>query len=388
METVDKPYFEADYEQVVLCRKFMRDVENIEKRSVYNPFTCRVIKKGSSTYVSVYHQVKRYLEKLDDEEFHSPIKNVELIVSKVEGERCMESDSHLDKSFVCHISNSFMDKVKSNLKKYISQKLQDEKSLKTNSYYSWRYDYLKPCADENYEHMKTKWIHSNPELYSFIDHYKPEVFKNDYLMKHLITYDEPATYFINYIQNCCNIYINKVYEYGVPKPNVEKRYPCGIIMLWIYKDFINEAIKYMKKNCKKFAEYLESKPPTEVRLSVAAIKSIAFAWVLLHTVPEKLENVKTKYDEYFTKLVREMFQWCDRERIYAKVYFRQLFLNFMANRIKPFRYIDINYKIFSNYDELIQYISNPIPVGDDTDQDSDDDTDQDNVTNDNGKEEV
>jgi hypothetical protein len=380
METANKPYFEADYEQVVLCRKFMRDVENIDKRSVYNPFTCRVIKKGSSTYVLVYNQVKSYLEKLDDEEFHSPIKNVELVVTKVEGVKCMELDHHLEKSLVCNISDSFMDKVKLNLKKYISQKVQDEKSLKTNSFYSWRYDYFNNCADENYEILVNKWIQSNPELYSFIDYYKPEVLNNSYLMKHLITYDEPAKYFINYIQNCCNIFIHKIYEYGISTPKVEKRYPCGIIMLWIYKDFINESIKFLKKNCKKLSEYLESKPKTEVRLSVSAIKSIVFAWFLLHTGPDKLENVKTKYDEHFNKLLREMFLWSDRERIYAKTYYRHLFLNFMANRVKPFRYIDINYKVFSEFDQLIQFISNPIPV--------DDDTDQENDIEDNGKEEV
>jgi hypothetical protein len=388
METQDKPYFEADHDQVVLCKKFLRDIENIDKRTVYNPFTCRVIKKGSSTYVSVYHQVKSYLEKIDDEEYHSPIKNIELFVDRISALKCEHPDINLEKTNQCRVSETFMENVKVNLKKLVSQKLKDEKSLKTNSYHNWRYDSSNLlCTDINYEKLVSNWVHNHPEIYSFIDHYKPDVLKNKYLMKHLITYDEPATYFINYIQNCCDVYLNKMYEYGFSKPSIEKRYPCAIIMFWIYSDFIVESRKFLKKNTKKFSEYIASKPANEVRLSKTQMTSIALAWFLFRTKPDQLEPIKTNYEQYFNTIFTEMLNWFNSERIYSKVYFRHLFLNFMSNRVKPYRYIDIKYDVFSEFDKIVQFISNPIPI-DESESEEEDDEDSIVIGRDNGKEEV
>ena len=89
----------------------------------------------------------------------------------------------------------------------------------------------------------------------------------------------------------------------------------------------------------------------------------------------------------FNTIFTEMLNWFNSERIYSKVYFRHLFLNFMSNRVKPYRYIDIKYDVFSEFDKIVQFISNPIPI-DESEEEEEDDEDSIVIGRDNGKEEV
>ena len=74
---------EKDYELVLRCKRFMDYYDNPSVGYLYNPFTQRKVKRGSSKWSTLHTQVKKYLEDLVEEEFHSPLKIEELFVDAV-----------------------------------------------------------------------------------------------------------------------------------------------------------------------------------------------------------------------------------------------------------------------------------------------------------------
>jgi len=370
--TIARPednYIEADYRTVELCRSFMKDYEQ-DKILYYNPFSGRRIKKGTSTFSSVYCSVKKYLKNLDEEEFHSPIKNVvlqckpasinsNLLNSKEEEEYGINEDK---------IVNDWTEKAKRNMKTLFSNQEKSQKEAEKRELYQWRNDLIMDLS-ENFEAKRSEWMVRNPELYSFLDTYKPEVLENKFLMNHIFLYDEHPGYFITFLQTQSKNFLNKDYGYGVNRPNSDKRYSPAMVMFWIYSDFLKNARKFLKKNTKKISEYLKSK--TAPRLNTSHLNSLAIAHFLYHTPAEKLAAAKENYEKYFDDLLKTFFTWSNSESVYSKIYYQTKFCDYMGSRIKPYRYINFHYDDFARFDQIIDYVSNPIAVSEDERSDND-----------------
>ena len=169
------------------------------------------------------------------------------------------------------------------------------------------------------------------------------------------------------MQNLTIPFLNKNYGYGVQRPNADKRYPVIMIMLWIYSDFMFNVRKFLKKNSKKLKEYLDSKNANEVRISKTHLTSLAFAYFIHQTKPDRLEKAKLDYEKYFEDMLKQFFILSNRDAFYSKSYYKSHFCDYLSSKIKPYRWIHVKYDCFENFDEIIDKISNPIPVDDDSD---------------------
>jgi hypothetical protein len=361
-------YIEADYRTVELCKDFMKDCQDVSKMHVYNPFTNRRVKKGTGTYSSLYYSVKKYLQSIDDEEFHSPIKDVSCICKHVSPNVNENFDIGMtaEQSSLLPICKDWTIKAKENLKKMEMSEVKKEKETRKDRLFCWRNDIIDLefifVNDQEFETKKQEWVAKNPELYSFFDFHKPQVLTNKFLMAHVFQYDENPEYLMYYLQNSAQVFLNKDYGYGHNRPRNEKRYACAMIMFWIYADFINQVRKFLKKNSKKLAAFLESKPSNLVKINKNHFSSLALANFLFYTKPDMLESVKTNYENYFNDCLKNFFEWCNRESVYSKVFYKSKFFDYMSSRIKAYRYISIQYDDIENFDEIIEYVSHPIPV--------------------------
>lgn len=371
LPTPEDNYIEADYRTVELCRSFMKDYEN-DKILYYNPFTGRRIKKGTSTFSSVYCMVKKYLKNLDEEEFHSPIKNVTLHckhinIESLSNNKEEEFETNQDATNQDVIVNDWTEKAKANMKTLFLNQEKSQKEAEQRELYQWRNDLIMDLS-ANFETKRSEWININPELYSFLDTYKPEIFENKFLMNHIFLYDDHPSYFINYLQNSSKNFLNKD-GYGVNRPNAEKRYSPAMVMFWIYSDFLKNARKFLKKNSKKMSDYLKSKTAL-VRLNSSHLNSLSIAHFLFHTPPEKLSVANDNYEKYFEDLLKTFFTWCNAESVVSKIYYMCNFCDFMGSRIKPYRFINFHYDDISRFKEIIEYVSNPITVHDEENSDN------------------
>lgn len=359
--TIAKPednYIEADYRTVELCRSFMRDYQQ-DKILYNNPFTGRRIKRGTSTFSLVYSSVKKYLQNLDEEEFHSPIKNVVLHCKPAvinNGKFDEQEEYGINKDKIVH---DWTEKAKRNMKTLFTNQEKSQKAAEKRELYQWRHDLIMDLS-ENFETKRSEWMVGNPELYSFLDTYKPEVLENKFLMNHIFLYEENPGYFITFLQTQSKSFLDKEYGYGVNRLNSDKRYSPAMVMFWIYADFLKNARKFLKKNTKKISEYLKSK--TAPRLKTSHLNSLAIAHFLFHTPAEKLAVAKENYDKYFDDLLKTFFTWCNSESVSSKIYYQTKFCDYMGSKIKPYRYINFHYDDFARFDQIIDYVSNPIAV--------------------------
>ena len=350
---------EYEYELVESCKKFMRDFHDVSIRYVYNPFTDRRVKKGSSTYISIYHQVRRYLESLDDEEYHSPLKINDFKIDIVPAREGRVQDPYLSRNVLetDRIDNEWHKRL-SNKMKGISESKEvvgDGLNLST-----WKYDSpIMSIKDDDLDILKMKWIQNHPELYSFLDIYKPEVFKNKYLTKHLVSHDFNYNQFSQWLQTSADIFLRKTYEsYSTTIPN-ERRYPVSVIMFWIYQPLIFQARKYLKKHKKDLDELIQKKPANQVKITKQQLSSVILAFFIRSAKVENLEQIKTNYELYFEKTMIEAIQMINRDNIISRPGYRQLFTDFMAARVRPYRYTNIRFGDLENFDKIVDYLDNP-----------------------------
>ncbi len=361
----DNNYIEADFRTVELCKKFIADYGDIAQTYLFNPFTQRKIKRGKSTCFDVYQKAKKYLSSLDDEEFHSPIKNVKIKIRHVDPPIYTVDDSFDINMNDNRIIEDWTIKAKLNCADWIKKMEKKEIDDKKKELMCWRNDII-ISRDEDFEKIKENWIIRCPEIYSFLDTFKPEVLENKFLMHHVFQYDDEPKYFILFLQNHTNLFLSKDYGYGnSSRPHSDKRYAASMITFWIYAEFIKQSRKYLKKHSKKLQDYLASKPTSLVRITKNNLNSLCVAFFINRTPPDLLQSAQNDYDKYFTDLLNTFFQWCERESVYAKRYYSSMFLDFMASRIKPYRYISLNYDHFERFDEIIEYVSKQIVIEDD-----------------------
>jgi len=353
-------YFEAEYEIVEACKKFMKDCEDISKTRVTNPWSSKSIKKYGNTYYKIYQDVKKYLNSLDEEEFHSPIRGVEIIVDKVAPCSEYPVDYHLNKTMQGDVVlDNWHLKIEKNLeiieKDEVVQEIEDQKSKILN----WKYDSLiLNITDEELERKKLRWIERNIQLYSFLDVYKPEVFQNKYLMKHLTSLDFNFTNFTNYLHYICDLFLTKRYDSGSNVIPPEHRHAPAMIMLWIYHPFIVQARKYLAKNKKKIESFVKSKPENTVKITKTHISSLILASFIINAKVEELENIKKDYDAYFDKIMTASFRKFESDGILGRIGYRTLLTYFLANRIRPYRYTDITFTDLENFDVIIDGLDN------------------------------
>lgn len=360
MELSNYGEYDYEYEMVESCRKFMRDFNDFSVRYVYNPFTDRKVKKGSSTYSTIYHQVKRYLENLDDEEYHSPIKVEIFKVDVVPAREGRHQDKYLSKNVLDtdRVDNDWHKKIAKKFKAFSESKdivIGDGLNLS-----NWKYDTpIMSIKDDDLEILKMKWIQNHPELYSFLDTYRPEVFKNNYLMKHLVAHEFNYTQFTQWLQTSADVFLRKTYEsYTSSIPN-ERRYPVSMIMLWIYQPFILQARKYLKKHTKSLDDMIQKKPVSQVKITKPHLSSVVLAFFIRSAKVEDLEKIKTNYELYFENTFKEAVQMIERENIISRPGYRQLFTDFISSRIRPYRYTTLKISDFENFDKIVGYLDVP-----------------------------
>lgn len=352
--------YDYDYELVESCKKFMKDFNDVRIRHLYNPFTDRRVKKGSSTFGTIYHQVKRYLEGLDEEEFHSPLKIDNFKVDIVPGRSIIEQDKNLIRNVL------ETDRVDDQWHKRVAKKLKafsESKDIDVDEGFNlatWKYESpVMSISDEDLEVLKMKWIQNHPELYSFLDIYKPEVFKNKYILKHLLPQQYVYHQFVQWLQTCSDTFLKKSYEpYSLTIPN-EKRYPVSMIMFWIYHPLILQVRKYLKKQKKKIDEMFQKKPVTQVKITKQQLSSVFLAFFIRSVKVEDLEKIKLNYDDYFEKTFNEAVQMIERENIISRPGYRQLFTDFMASRIRPYRYTNVRFSDLENFDKIVRFLETP-----------------------------
>ena len=350
---------DREYELVQSCKKFMSDFNNVQVRYVYNPFTDRKIKKGTSTYTSLYHQVKKYLENLDDEEFHSPIHIKELYIDIVSPRsNNLIIDHRLSKNVLetDTISKDWYKKVEKKLK--IIAKTTDESENILCDYWIF-FTPLENITDEELEMKKMKWIQNNPELYSFLDHYKPEVFQTKFICKHLYQYQFVFHQFTEWLQHTCELFIKKSFESFSSTIPIDNRYPVAMISLWIYQPLIFHARKFIKKNNKVIQEFIMKKPVKQVKLSSRHVSSFLIAYFIFKTKIEHLEKVKLDYQTYFEKYLKEGLEFIDKENILYRPYYKQSITEFLQGRIRPYRYTNVTFTNLELFDKLIYRLENP-----------------------------
>jgi hypothetical protein len=352
----DKEY---EYELVESCRKFMRDFNDVSNRYVYNPFTDRKVKKGSSTYSSIYYQVKKYLDNLDDEEYHSPLKIEVFKVDIVPARESSIQDKYLSRNVLEN------DRVDNDWHKRVSKKLKIISETKDNTMndgtniLSWKYDSpIMTIKDDDLEIMKMKWIQNHPELYSFLDTYKPEVFKNKYITKHLVAHDYNYNQFTQWLQTSTDSFLRKTYGSYTSIPN-ERRYPVSVIMFWIYQPFILHARKYLKKHKKDLDEMIQKKPATQVKITKQQLSSVVLAFFIRSLKIENLDQIKTNYELYFENIFQEAIQMIQRDNVISRPGYRQLFTEFMSSRVKPYHYTNIRFVDLENFDKIVAYMDHP-----------------------------
>lgn len=350
-----------EYETVLSCKKFMKEHFDVAVRQLYNPFTGRKIKKGSSTYSTLYGEVKKYLENIDDEEYHTPLKIKNFIVDIVP-----PSGRVIDKILCKNVSDS--DTIDVDWYKKVEKKFKAVSQTKCttadieNNMETWKYDSGNMLCDEKeFDVMKEKWINSNIELYSFLDHYKPEIFKHKYLMKHLFQHNYSKDHFINHIRILCNIYLNKTYDTSTSiKP--EHRYPVTMIGLWFYQPLIAIARKYLKKNKKKMEDFIVKSPQISsyqrTKFTYKDLSSIILAYMISSVKIEELKSFD-KNDVHMEKLFREAVEFIRKENILNRVVYRQVFTDFIASRIRPYRWTNVKFNDLENFDKVIEYLENP-----------------------------
>jgi hypothetical protein len=351
---------EYEYELVECCKKFMKDFNDVSKQYVYNPFTDRKVKKGSSTYGTIYHQVKRYLENLDDEEFHSPLKINDFKVDIVPASEMRNRDIYLSRNVLAtdRVDNDWHKKFAKKLRVFSECKeiIIDEGFNLT----TWKYDSpIMSINDDDFEGLKMKWIENNPELYSFLDVYKPELFKNKYLMKHLLPNEFNYNQFTQWLQTSADSFLRKTYESYSSTIANEKRYPVSMIMFWIYQPLILHARKYLKKHKKKIDDMIQKKPLTQVKITKQQLSSVILAFFIRSTKVENLEKIKSNYELYFENTLKDAIQMIERENIISRPGYRQLFTEFMAARIRPYRYTNLKIGDLENFDKIVGYLNNP-----------------------------
>jgi len=358
-------YFEADFELVQACKKFLKDCDDVRATSSINPFSGKRIKKYKPTFYNVKEKVKDYLNKLDDEEFHSPIRGVEFYVDKVPARDFQTNDYHLTKKVQNDVLvQDWHKKVEKRLKEMESVVKEDDSE---NRISTWKYntsllDIFKDDAD--FEMKKLRWIEQNPELYSWLDVFKPEVFQHKYLMKHLILHKYNFNHFIGNLHYSCDLFITKRYDAFTNNIPTEQRYAPSMIMLWIYHPLILNGRKFLKKNKMKINDYLKSKPSNLVRIKSQHISSLILANFISKAKVEDLSKIKENYDEYFNRIMTESFIYIDRETIFSRTHFYSMFPDFLANRIRPYRYTYIKFSDLEDFDKIIDMLDNkpkPIP---------------------------
>lgn len=349
-----------EYETVQACKKFMADFNDINVRYVYNPFTDRKVKKGSSTFVTLYNQVKSYLENLDDEEFHSPIKIENVLIDRVPAREVRSTDKYLSKNVLetDTINHEWFKKVEKKLK-VISESKSESPEESFNINY-WKYDTpFVMIHNDELEIRMVKWIQSNPELYSFIDYYKPEVFKHKYLMKHLVNSQYNFTQFTTWLQYTCDIFIKKTFErHNTGIPN-EYRYAVSMILLWIYQPFIMNARKFIKKNKKKIEEFMRKIPNSQLKINKQQVCSIILAHFIRATKVEDLEKISNDNETYFENCLKEILDIITKENILTRPYYKQLLTEFLSGRIRPYRYTNVRFSDLENFDKIVEYLENP-----------------------------
>lgn len=354
------PLFEAEYEIVEACKKFLKDCEDPSKIRLLNPWTSKSIKKYGSTYFKIYQDVKKYLKSVDEEEFHSPIRGVELLVEKVSPQEIYPEDYHLCKKELKDvILDSWHLKIEKNLqdleKKESILELEHTKTKISN----WKYDSL--LINFNDTQMKTKmerWIERNIQLYSFLDVYKPEVFQNKYLSKHLICFDYNFNYFTNYLHHNCDLFLTKRYEPTCTLPS-EQRYAPAMIMLWIFHPIIQNGRKFLSKHKKRLETFIKSKPENTIKIAKQHLSSLLLTSFIFNAKVESLEQIKKDYDTYFEKIMNDSLRKFDNERILGRIAYRTLLTNFLGNRIRPYRYTDFTFNELENFDLIVKRLDEP-----------------------------
>jgi hypothetical protein len=362
---VEKTYVETNFELAQRCQKFMELHHDLTITKVINPFSERPIKKGSSTYYNVYTQVRKYLSSLDDEEYHSPIKGLEIIPHEIpplldvqSPERNLNQVETQDEILI-----DWHKKLDKKLEKLKTEKIEKNDE---DRYLNYKYD--EPIMtvfvnDQDFENKKRLWIERNIELYSFLDHYKPEIFENKYITKHLIIYNYTnMDEFTQWLSKCCETFLVKRYDqpyHTNPSLNNYQRFPTSLINLWIYQPFIESARKYLKKNKSKIIQYLETKPVHEIKLKKQHFSSLIISYFLSKTPITQLEKVKKNYDEYFDYQLKEFFKFTDKEKIYNRAYYAMILTDFLGNRIKPYRNTSMKFEDLEHFDIIVKHLNDP-----------------------------
>jgi hypothetical protein len=345
---------ECEYETVQACKKFIRDFNDVQIRNVLNPFTNRKIKKGSSTFSSVYLQVRQYLQNLDDEEFHSPLKIENLRVDIVPASQLRMTDPYLSKNVLStdKIDMNWGETLEKRFKKIGESK---EEKVEDFNLSNWKYDGILYIRNDDFEDAKMKWINLNPEVYSFLDSYKPQVFENKYIMNNLICHEYQLDYFSTWLQYIADNYLRKV----IDSKYLEKRYPIIMIMLWIYQPFILNARKFLKKKKASIESYLQSKPTNRVKITKQHLESIILAFFIKNTKIENLEKVKVDYETYFTNYLTEAYKFIEEKNILYRSDYGVLFTDYLTSRIRRFRYTSVRFFDLENFDKIVQYLNEP-----------------------------
>jgi len=370
----EEEFIEADFMTVELCKNFMRDFNDTSKNILVNPFSGRKIKRGKGMFSSVYSSTVKYLQNLDDEEFHSPIKNVAIkvdtILSKQDDSQTSCSLVEMNKDAVIE---EWTERAKLNYKTYLKS-LSDERSKQDmTEKIRWRNDILIVPDSErgarselsfnaatgsssslSFEKRKTEWAMKYPEIFSFLDTFKPQVLENQFLMEHVFIYDDRPEYFINYLKNTAQVFLEKHYDHAPIRPVPEKRYAASIILFWIYSDFITDTRNFLKKQSNKLTDFLKTRKCNPV-FKKATLSSLALVYFIYKTPPENFLN--PNYEDLFNQFL----SWSIRHEVWSKSYYRNSFLDYLSCRVKPFRYIKITFDDFENFEEIVKFISNPLP---------------------------
>jgi hypothetical protein len=371
-------YTEVNHDLVLKCQKFLTYHNDHSVNRVSNPFSDRTIKKNGPTYFTVYNQVRRYLQSLDDEEFHSPIKELEIIKYEVPPLLEQSPERNL---FQEQTKDVIVEDWPKKIEKRL-ERLKTEKHIDTSIEQRYlNYLYNEPIMtvfpnQETFERKKNEWIERNIELYSFLDHYKPEIFENTYLCKQLIVYNYSSlNEFINWLPKSCETFLLKRYDqpyHTNPQLNQYQRYPSSLICLWIYQPLILEARKYLKKNSNKIKDYIASKPTHEVKIKKQHICSLIIAFLISKTPIPSLDDAKNNWEDYFKTKLTEFFTLCDRERMFNRAYYTTLITDFLGNRIRPYKYTHIKFEDLEHFDLIIKNMNCPPPLNE-IDKSEDDD---------------
>jgi hypothetical protein len=364
MENSSDNYVETNHDLAEACREFLKKHNDSTVTRVYNPFSDRVIKKSGPTYYNVLTQAKKYLGSLDDEEYHSPIKTLQIIAKPIPP---MKNEDKTPEKYLNQlveddvILENWVNKIEKKLEKLKEQK-SSESGLE-NRYLSWVYDesimnYF--ASDTHFQNRKNEWINRNPELYSFLDYYKPEVFQNTYICKQLIIENYDFDTFKTYLSKTCESFVTKrydtVYYNSVGSLTASQRYPCSLVMIWIYSSFIAEGRKFMKKkeNKEKLDKYIASKPAHMMKIKKQHFSSLIQAFFLMKTTIENIEKAKEDYSTYFDKLLKDFFVLSDKDAIFSRYYYNSILTDFLGNRLRPYRYSNIKMEDLENFDKIVQ----------------------------------